>query len=216
LEAESQSHGPAVLGVREIQRNPEPSDERDGFLEALMTRAAISATTVALICATFYSTSYCHADPLTKDDEYHRRQKHDEVYRFNVNDLIAATLAKSKDLARKGRNTYFCEYSSSSAVLKACDRMDTISGQYEDYYQSQMACAQRCPWSDITQSSWSYIAGTKRICRDLATGSCEKVALTLKQAREELINLLRLEETMNHGPLSSQADQTLPHRSGEQ
>jgi hypothetical protein len=79
-----------------------------------------------------------------------------------------------------------------------------------------MACAQRCPWSDITQSSWSYIAGTKRICRDLATGSCEKAALTLKQAREELINLLQLEETMNHAPVSSQADQTVPHRSGEQ
>lgn len=138
---------------------------------------------------------------MSKED-IERRTKYKEVYRFNIRGLIEATLTKSKDLAKKGKNTYFCEYDS-AAEPKACDRMDTVSGQYEDYYQSQMVCKERCPRANISQSSWIYIAGKRRICKDLATGSCEKVALTADQMREELIGLLEIEEEMNPRPGSS-------------
>jgi hypothetical protein len=104
-----------------------------------------------------------------------------------------------------GKNTYFCLYDT-TAEPKACDRMDTVSGQYEDYYQSQMACRERCPRGDISQSSWIYITGKKRICKEVATGSCEKVALTVDQMREELIGLLKIEEEMNPTPGSWPSD----------
>ena len=178
-----------------------------------MTRLAASWMTLALICTTFCPASSRGADSFTKG-EYERNGKYDEVYRFDVKVLLAAALTKSKDLALKGRDTYFCQYDS-SAEPKPCDRMDTVSGQYEDYYQSQMACKQPCPLADMSQSSWTYIAGTKRICRDLATGSCEKAALTLDQVREELINLLQLEGEMDGRPISSRGEQTKPDRSGQ-
>ncbi len=112
--------------------------------------------------------------------------------------LVEATLTKSKDLARKGYNTYFCAYDP-TAEPRPCDRMDTVSGQYEDFYQSQMACTERCPRAKITQSSWDYIRGSRRICKELATGSCEKTALTVDQMRDELFGLLKLEQEASHG-----------------
>ena len=166
-----------------------------------MNRVASSLVAIALICTPFNLASSRGTDPLSKED-VKRRAKYKEVYRFNMRGLIEATLTKSKDLAKKGKDTYFCEYDS-TAESKACGRMDTVSGQYEDYYQSQMACKEKCPRADISQSSWIYITGKKRICRDLATGSCEKVALTVDQMREELIGLLELEEEMNPRPGSS-------------
>ena len=157
-----------------------------------MNRLTTSLVAIALICTLFSSAFSRGTDALSKED-LSRRAKYKEVYRFNMRGLVEATLTKSKDLARKGRNTYFCEYDSTTEP-KACDRMDTVSGQYEDYYQSQMVCREKCPRGDITQSSWRYITGKKRICRDVATGSCEKMALTVDQMREELIGLLELEE----------------------
>jgi hypothetical protein len=153
---------------------------------------------IALICTLFSSAFPRGTDPLSKKD-LELRAKYKEVYRFNMRGLVEATLTKSKDLAKKGKNTYFCEYDS-TAEPRACDRMDTVSGQYEDYYQSQMVCKERCPRADISQSSWIYITRKKRICRDLATGSCEKMALTVDQMREELIDLLEVEEEMNPRP----------------
>jgi hypothetical protein len=163
-----------------------------------MNRAASSLLAIALICMPSSSTFPRGTDVLSKED-VERRAKHKEVYRFNMRGLVEATLTKSKDLAKKGKNTYFCEYDS-TAEPKACDRMDTVSGQYEDYYRSVMACKERCPRADISQSSWNYITGKKRICKDLATGSCEKIALTVDQMREELIGLLELEAEMNPRP----------------
>ena len=119
----------------------------------------------------------------------------EEVYSLDMTLLIAATLTKSKDLAKRGKNTYFCEYDPRRGP-KPCDRMDTVSGQYEDYYQSQMVCKERCPFADISQSSWMYMMGVARICKDLATGSCTKAALTVDQMRGELIELIRLETEM--------------------
>ena len=119
----------------------------------------------------------------------------EEVYSLDMTLLIAATLTKSKDLAKRGKNTYFCEYDPRRGP-KPCDRMDTVSGQYEDYYQSQMVCKERCPFADISQSSWMYMMGVARICKDLATGSCTKEALTVDQMRGELIELIRLETEM--------------------
>jgi hypothetical protein len=127
------------------------------------------------------------------------KAKYKEVYRFNMRGLVEATLTKSRDLAKKGMNTYFCTYDA-AAGPKACDRMDTVSGQYEDFYQSQMACQERCPRARITQSSWDYIRGTRRICKDPATGSCEKAALTPDQMREELMSLLKLEQQIKPEP----------------
>jgi hypothetical protein len=163
-----------------------------------MNLLASSLVAIALICTPFSSALARGTDPLSKED-VKRRAKYKEVYKFSVRGLIEATLTKSKDLAKKGGNTYFCEYDT-AAEPKACDRMDRVSGQYEDYYQSQMACTDRCPRADISQSSWIYITGSKRICRDLATRSCEKKALTVDQMREELIELLELEEQMNPRP----------------
>lgn len=156
---------------------------------------------IALICMPSSSGFSRGTDPLGTED-VERRAKYKEVYKFNIRGLIEATLTKGKDLARKGKTTYFCEYDS-TAEPKPCDRMDTVSGQYEDYYQSQMACKDSCPRANISQSSWTYMAGKKRICRDLATGSCEKPALTADQMREELIGLLEIEEAMNPKPGSS-------------
>ena len=127
-----------------------------------------------------------------------RRARHPEVYQYGMAALIEATLTKSKDLARKGKDTYFCEYRPGAAA-RACDHMQTVSGQYEDYYRSQMACTDRCPGANISQNSWNYMTGTGRICRDPATGSCEKAALTVEQMRDELLDLLELEEEMRHG-----------------
>ena len=174
-----------------------------------MTRIAVSLMTLALVCV----ASGSHGGDFPPNDESERSAKYDEVYQFSTSSLLAATLTKSKDLSKKGKNTYFCEYSSTEP--KSCDRMDTVSGQYEDYYQSQMACKQPCPGADMTQSSWRYIAGTKRICKDLATGSCEKVALTRDQVRDELIDLLQLEEKLSHKPASSRADQPTRDRADE-
>ena len=115
-----------------------------------MSRIASSLAAIALICTPFGSPFSRGTDALTKED-HERRAKYKEVYRFNVRGLVEATLTKSKDLAAKGKNTYFCVYDS-NAEPKACDRMDTVSGQYEDYYQSQMACKERCPRADISQS----------------------------------------------------------------
>jgi hypothetical protein len=179
--------------------------------ESLMTRIAMSLTTLALVCV----ASGSHGGDLSTSEESQRSAKYDEVYQFSTSSLLAATLTKSKDLSKKGKSTYFCEYSSSGEP-KSCDRMDTVSGQYEDYYQSQMACKQPCPGADRTQSSWPYIAGTKRICRDLATGSCEKVALTRDQVRDELIDLLQLEEKLSHKPASPREGQTARDRGSEQ
>jgi hypothetical protein len=81
--------------------------------------------------------------------------------------------------------------------------MDTVSGQYEDYYQSHMACKVHCAHADISQSFWMYVTGKKRICPDLVSGSCEKTALTADQMREELIDLLELEDKMHPRPGSS-------------
>lgn len=166
-----------------------------------MHRVAVSLVAIALICTASSSAWSRGRDPLSKED-VERRAKYKEVYRFNVRGLIEATLTKSKDLAKKGRNTYFCTYDS-AAQPRACDRMDTVSGQYEDYYQSQMACKERCPRADISQSSWTYMAGKRRICKDLATGSCDKAALTVDQMREELIDLLEIEQEMSPRPGSS-------------
>ena len=163
-----------------------------------MIRIASSLMAIVLVGTPLGSAFSRGTEPLSKED-VKRRAKHVEVYRFNMRGLIEATLTKSKDLGKKGKNTYFCEYDS-SAEPKSCDRMDTVSGQYEDYYQSQMVCKERCPRANISQSSWIYITGKKRICRDLATGSCEKIALTVDQMREELIGLLELEQEMNHSP----------------
>ena len=166
-----------------------------------MSRVASSLAAIALICTPFGSPFSRGTDALTKED-HERRAKYKEVYRFNVRGLVEATLTKSKDLAAKGKNTYFCVYDS-NAEPKACDRMDTVSGQYEDYYQSQMACKDRCPRADISQSFPIYVIGKKRICKDVATGSCEKTALTVDQMREELTGLLELEEKMHPRPGSS-------------
>jgi len=119
----------------------------------------------------------------------------EEVYSLDMTLLIAATLTKSKDLAKRGKNTYFCEYDPRRGP-RPCDRMDTVSGQYEDYYQSQMVCKELCPFADISQSSWMYMMGVARICKDLATGSCTKEPLTVDQMRGELIELIRLETQM--------------------
>ena len=165
-----------------------------------MIRATSSLLAIALMCLPS-SSGFTRGNDPSKEDVA-RRAKYREVYRFNMRGLIEATLTKSKDLAQKGKNTYFCQYDSAVGP-RPCDRMDTVSGQYEDYYQSQMACTERCPRADITQSSWNYIGGKKRICRDLATGSCEKIALTADQMREELIGLLEIEEEMLARPGSS-------------
>ena len=133
-----------------------------------------------------------------KPGDPERRARHPEVYQYGMAALIEATLTKSKDLARKGKDTYFCEYRP-GATGRACDHMQTVSGQYEDYYRSQMACTDRCPGANISQNSWNYMTGTGRICRDPATGSCEKAALTVEQMRDELLDLLELEEQMRHG-----------------
>jgi hypothetical protein len=178
-----------------------------------MSRVACSLMAIVLICTSLSSAFSRGTDPLSKED-HKRRAKHKEVYKFNMRGLLEATLTKSKDLARKGKNTYFCEYDS-TAEPKACDRMDTVSGQYEDYYQSQMVCKERCPRGNISQSSWNYIIGKKRICRDLVTGSCEKMALTVDQMREELIGLLELEGEMNHSPGSSASDPGRRPRAGD-
>lgn len=179
-----------------------------------MNRVASSLMVIALICTPSSSVFSRGTDPLSKED-VERRAKYKEVYRFNMRGLVEATLTKSKDLAKKGKNTYFCEYDS-TAEPKACDRMDTVSGQYEDYYQSQMVCKERCPRAAISQSSWIYITGKKRICKDLATGSCEKPALTVDQMREELIGLLEIEEEMNPRPGSSASNLGQRPRAGNQ
>src|SRR5689334_10625687 len=127
---------------------------------------------VAFMCTSLGSAFSRGTDALTKED-LERRAKYKEVYRFNMRGLVEATLTKSKDLARKGKNTYFCEYDN-AAEPKPCDRMDTVSGQYEDYYQSHMACKVHCAHADISQSFWIYVTGKKRICPDLVSGSCEK------------------------------------------
>jgi len=163
-----------------------------------MTRTATSLLVFVLTCASSSAGFSRENDPLNQED-VERRAKYQEVYGFDMRTLLFATLSKSKDLARKGKNTYFCEYVS-AAGPRPCDRMDTVSGQYEDYYQSQMACNDRCPRADINQNSWNYITGGERICRDLADGSCEKTALTVDQIREELIDLLEMEEQMRHRP----------------
>ena len=145
-----------------------------------MYRVASSLMAIAIICAPCDSVFALGEE---------------EVYSLDMTLLIAATLTKSKDLAKRGKNTYFCEYDPRRGP-KPCDRMDTVSGQYEDYYQSQMVCKERCPFADISQSSWMYMMGVARICKDLATGSCTKAALTVDQMRGELIELIRLETEM--------------------
>ena len=142
-----------------------------------MYRVASSLMAIAMICAPGDSVF---------------AQSEEEVYTLEMTLLIAATLTKSKDLAKRGKNTYFCEYDPKRGP-KPCDRMDTVSGQYEDYYQSQMVCKDLCPLADISQSSWMYMMSEARICKHLATGSCTKEALTVDQMREELIELIRLE-----------------------
>src|SRR5215813_12477688 len=129
------------------------------FRGGRMRRAVTSVLAIALICAPASPLFSRGTDPLSKED-VERRAKYPEVYRFNMRGLIEATLTKSKDLAKKGKDTYFCQYDN-GAEPKACGRMDTVSGQYEDYYQSQMACSDRCPRSDINQSSWMYITSKK-------------------------------------------------------
>lgn len=171
-----------------------------------MNRVACSLMAISLIFAPVSSVLSRGTDTLSKEDR-ERRAKYKEVYRFNMRGLVEATLTKSKDLAQKGKNTYFCTYDSAVGP-KTCDRMDTVSGQYEDYYQSQMACKERCAHADITQSSWLYITGKRRICKDPVTGSCEKMALTVDQMREELIDLLELEQEMNRRPGSRAPDPT--------
>ena len=179
-----------------------------------MNRLTTSLVAIALICTLFSSAFSRGTDALSKED-LSRRAKYKEVYRFNMRGLVEATLTKSKDLAQKGKNTYFCVYDT-TAEPKACDRMDTVSGQYEDYFQSQMACRDRCPHGDISQSSWIYITGKKRICKELATGSCEKPALTVDQMREELIDLLEIEEEMSPKPASSASNPGQPRKPGNQ
>jgi hypothetical protein len=167
-----------------------------------MRRSARTLLALALLCVV--GPVFPRGDePLTKQD-VERRANYPEVYRLNMRGLVEATLTKAKDLSRKGLSTYFCEYST-TALPRPCDHMDTVSGQYEDYFQSQMACAQRCPKADVTQSSWNYITGTKRICRELGSGSCEKAALTVDQMREELIDLLRLEDDLRHARIPAPA-----------
>jgi hypothetical protein len=179
-----------------------------------MGRLVVALIAIATICVPVSSVFSRGTQPLDKED-LKRRSKHSEVYRFNLRGLIEATLTKSKDLGRKGKNTYFCEYDN-TAEPKPCDRMDTVSGQYEDYYQSQMVCKERCPRADTSQSSWIYITGKKRICRDLASGSCEKIALTVDQMREELIGLLELEEQMKGASRSPAANPEQPSQAGDQ
>jgi hypothetical protein len=159
---------------------------------------------ISLLCASC-SSPPSRGTATSSRQDLELKAKYKEVYRFNLRGLIEATLTKSKDLAQKGYDTYFCTYDS-TAEPKPCDRMDTVSGQYEDFYRSQMACNERCPHARITQSSWDYIRGKKRICKEPMTGSCEKTALTVDQMREELFGLLRLEQEMNPRPESSTPD----------
>jgi hypothetical protein len=159
-----------------------------------MNRVASSLMAIAMICAP-YDAVLSRGTSTLGEEDVDLQAQYPEVYRLDTRGLIVATLTKSKDLAKKGKNTYFCEYNPARAP-KPCDRMDTVSGQYEDYYQSQMVCKELCPRANISQNSWVYITGETRICKDLATGSCEKTALTVDQMREELIELLRLEAGM--------------------
>jgi len=159
-----------------------------------MNRVVSSLIAIALICAPCDSVFSRETSTLGEEDA-DLRARYPEVYELDMTLLIAATLTKSKDLAKKGRNTYFCEYDPRRG-LRPCDRMDTVSGQYEDYYQSQMVCKELCPLGNISQSSWRYMMSETRICKDLATGSCTKVAMTVDQMREELIELIGLETEM--------------------
>ena len=163
-----------------------------------MYRSAIALLAVCMLCTSCSSTPSTQSATTTRQAVV-LKERYKEIYRFNMRGLVEATLTKSRDLANKGMNTYFCTYDP-AAGPKVCDRMDTVSGQYEDFYQSQMACQERCPRGRITQSSWDYIRGTRRICKDLATGSCEKAALTPDQMREELMSLLKLEQEMKPEP----------------
>jgi hypothetical protein len=163
-----------------------------------MYPSAFALLAICLLC-TACSPAPSRAAPTASRDDQALKAKYREIQRFNMRGLVEATLTKSKDLAQKGLNTYFCTYHP-DVQPKACDRMDTVSGQYEDFYQSQMACKERCERARITQSSWDYIRGTKRICKELATGSCEKLALTPDQMREELRGLLELEQQMKFEP----------------
>jgi hypothetical protein len=159
-----------------------------------MYRVTSALMALAMLCAPGDSVFSRGTSTLSQEDAELSAQ-YPEVYRLNLRGLIIATLTKSKDLAKKGKNTYFCEFNPAREP-KPCDRMDTVSGQYEDYYQSQMVCKELCPRANISQNSWVYIMGETRICKDLATGSCTKAALTVDQMREELIDLLRLEAEM--------------------
>jgi len=153
-----------------------------------MKRVASSLIAIAMVCAPCDSV-------FSSEEEADLRAQYPQVYSLDTRGLIVATLTKSKDLAKRGKNTYFCEYDPRREP-KPCDRMDTVSGQYEDYYQSQMVCRELCPRADIGQNSWVYITGETRICKDLATGSCTKTALTVDQMRQELIELLKLDGQM--------------------
>jgi hypothetical protein len=164
------------------------------LLEELMNRVASYLIAIAMICAPWNSV-FSRGTSTLGEEDVDLRAQYPEVYELEMTLLIAATLTKSKDLAKKGRNTYFCEYDPRRGP-KPCDRMDTVSGQYEDYYQSQMVCKERCPLENVSQSSWMYMMGETRICKDLTTGSCTKAALTVDQMREELIELIRLEAVM--------------------
>ena len=141
----------------------------------------------------FLATLFCCSSLALAEDP--RREKIiAEVKKMDINGLTLSIVSVGWDLREYDK--YHCYYDPEKEP-KACDRMDTVSGQYEDLYWSEMAnCrgSRLCPGGNYDTSFSVYVMDNKRICADLKTNECTKISLTKEQMQDELVDLLIFKE----------------------
>lgn len=132
-----------------------------------------------------------------KAEDPRREEWRKRVQQLPVQGLVQSILSVGWDL--RAYDKYHCYYNPEQSP-KACEFMETTSGQYEDFYWSTMsACkgSELCPDASLNISFFTYVGGDKRICADLKTKSCTKNSLSLPQMQEELIDLLIFKEDLD-------------------
>lgn len=143
----------------------------------------------ALVAISILGAWSNHASAVSEQD----RQR---IASMPIMTVISNALHLSWDL--RGYNKYHCYYDVEQGS-KRCDHMDTVSGQYEDFYMSVMtkcSASRICEGANFSMASWNYMMSDQRLCTEIGTQSCTKLSMTETQMRQELMDLVDFRDSI--------------------
>ena len=121
-----------------------------------------------------------------------REEVESDVAKMDVMQTILSSLSVAYDL--KDQGFYHCTYKLDEQY-KGCTHLDTVSGQYEDFYWSTMTACQGselCPGANINFSFPKVITSSDRLCRDIITKSCTKATINEDAMKTQLIDMIMI------------------------